>query len=92
MIEMSWYNPNKTLTHNALFNFIIGNRSCGKSYGLKKRVIKNFLDKGQQFILLRRFKDELDKSKEQYFDDVVLNKEFKAEVKFANDCYYINGK
>jgi len=89
---MAWYEPNRTLTHNALFNFIIGNRSSGKSYGLKKRVIKNFLDKGQQFILLRRFKDELDKSKESYFDDVVYNKEFNADVKFANDCYFINGK
>lgn len=86
-----WYDPNKTLTHNALFNLIIGNRSSGKSYGLKKRVIKNFIDKGQQFVYLRRYKDELDKSKDTYFDDVILNNEFpEYKITFENDCYLIN--
>jgi hypothetical protein len=90
---MPWYDPNKTLTHNALFNFIIGNRSSGKSYGLKKRVIKNFIDKGHQFIYLRRYKDELDKSKESYFNDILFNKEFPDDViKFDGDCYYLNDK
>lgn len=90
---MGWYDPNKTLTHNALFNLVIGNRSCGKSYGLKKRVIKNFKEKGQQFIYLRRYKDELDKSKESYFDDVIINNEFPDDkITFENDCYFLNGQ
>lgn len=90
---MAWYDPNKTLTHNALFNLIIGNRSSGKSYGLKKRVIKNFLEKGQQFIYLRRYKDELDKSKESYFDDVIINNEFPGcKITFEADCYFVDGK
>ncbi len=88
---MAWYDPNKTLTHNALFNYIIGNRSCGKSYGLKKRVIKDFKNKGHKFIYLRRYKDELDKSKEKYFDDIILNNEFPNDViTYENDCYYLN--
>lgn len=90
---MAWYDPNKTLTHNALFNIIIGARSCGKSYGLKKRVIKNFKDKGQQFIYLRRYKDELDKSKEGYFDDIILQQEFpEDQITYENDCYFLNGQ
>jgi hypothetical protein len=88
---VSWYDPNKTLTHNALYNLIIGNRSCGKSYGLKKRVVKNFIEKGQQFIYLRRYKDELDKSKESYFDDIIINNEFPdCKIEFKEDCYFIN--
>lgn len=72
---------------------IIGNRSSGKSYGLKKRVVKNFLEKGQQFIYLRRYKDELDKSKETYFDDILLNQEFPGhKIEFADDKYFINDK
>lgn len=92
IILSEWYDPNKTLTHNALFNFIIGNRSSGKSYGLKKRVVKNFKDKGQQFIYLRRYKDELDKSKDSYFDDIIYNNEFPDDkITFENDCYFLNG-
>lgn len=88
---MSWYDPNKTLTHNALFNLIIGNRSSGKSYGLKKRAIKNFKDKGQQFVYLRRYKDELDNSKESYFNDIILNQEFPEDkITFEADCYFLN--
>ena len=90
---MAWYDPNKTLTHNALFNIIIGARSCGKSYGLKKRVIKNFKDKQQHFIYLRRYGNELDESKEKYFDDIIFNNEFPDDViTFENDCYFLNGQ
>lgn len=87
-----WYDPNKTLTHNALFNFIIGNRSSGKSYGLKKRVIKNFKEKGQQFIYLRRYGNELDESKETYFDDIILDSVFPDDkIEFKDDKYFLNG-
>jgi hypothetical protein len=90
---MSWYDPNKTLTHNALFNLVIGNRSSGKSYGWKKRVIKNFLEKGQQFIYLRRYKDELDKSKESYFDDIILDNVFSGhKITYESDCYFVDEK
>lgn len=89
---MAWYDPNKTLTHNALFNIIIGSRSVGKSYGIKKRVIKTFKETGKQFVYLRRFDSELDESKETYFDDIVYNREFPDdEIKFEQDCYLVNG-
>lgn len=90
---MAWYDPNKTLTHNALFNLIIGNRSSGKSYGLKKRVIKNYKEKGWQFVYLRRYGDELDKSKDTYFNDIIENREFPDDtITFENDCFLINGQ
>lgn len=87
-----WYDDSRTLTHNALFNLIIGNRSSGKSYALKKRVIKNYKDKGEHFVYLRRYKDELDKSKGSYFDDIILEEVFPDDkITFDNDCYFING-
>lgn len=88
---MAWYDINKTLTYNCLFNFIIGNRGCGKTYGAKKRAIKLFLDKGHQFIYLRRYKEELDETAESYFNDIILNEEFPDTIiDYRNGCYFVN--
>jgi len=91
-LKQIWYDVNKTLTHNALFNLIIGNRSSGKSFSLKKKCISEFKKNGRQFIYLRRFKDELDQSKESYFDDIVMEGIFPNDkITFENDCYFLNG-
>ena len=90
---MAWYDINKTLTYNCLFNFILGNRSCGKSYGAKKRAIKLYKNKGHQFIYLRRYKEELDQTAESYFNDIIVNEEFPNDViEYKNGCYFINGE
>jgi hypothetical protein len=87
-----WYDPNKTLTHNALFNMVVGERSSGKSYGLKKKVVKKFKESGKQFVYLRRYKDELDETKGSYFDDIIFNNEFPDDkITFENDMYFLNG-
>lgn len=64
-----FYNPHKLLTYNALFNFIIGNRGAGKTYGFKRWAIKDFLKTGAQFIYLRRYKTEFDDFK-NFFADI----------------------
>ena len=78
----------KPLSYNCLFNFIVGARGVGKSYGCKKWAIKDFLKNGNQFVYVRRYKEELKKIK-QFFDDIAP--EF-PEVKFkVNPPYfYIN--
>lgn len=88
-----WYDINKTLSYNCLFNFVIGSRGCGKTYGAKKRAIKLFLDKGYQFIYLRRYKDELDETAESYFNDIILNNEFPdVIIEYRSGCYFVNDK
>lgn len=88
---MAWYDINKTLTYNCLFNFIIGNRGSGKTYGAKKRAVKQFLDKGYQFVYLRRFQEELDETAESYFNDIILNNEFPdAVIEYRGGQYFIN--
>lgn len=88
---MAWYDINKTLTYNCLFNFIIGNRGSGKTYGAKKRAIKLFLDKGYQFVYLRRFQDELNETAESYFNDIIVNNEFPdVVIEYRNGEYFIN--
>ena len=88
---MAWYDINKTLSYNCLFNFVIGNRGSGKTYGGKKRAIKQFLEKGHQFVYLRRFKEELDETADSYFNDIILNREFpNATIEYKNGCYFVN--
>lgn len=86
-----WYDIGQTLTYNCLFNFVIGPRGSGKTYGAKKRAIKLFLDKGHQFVYLRRYQDELAETAESYFNDIILNREFPdVEIKYKDGCYYVN--
>ena len=86
-----WYDINKTLSYNCLFNFVIGSRGCGKTYGAKKRAIKLFLDKGHQFVYLRRYKEELDETAESYFNDIILNNEFpNVTIEYRAGCYFVN--
>lgn len=61
----------RTLTYNALFNFIVGNRGGGKSYGAKKRCIDNFIKRKEQFGYIRRYKEDLKKPMQQFFDDIM---------------------
>lgn len=61
----------RTLTHNMLFNFIVGNRGGGKSYGAKKWGIDSFIKKKEQFVYVRRYKDDLKKPMQQFFQDIL---------------------
>lgn len=86
-----WYDVGQTLSYNCLFNFVIGSRGCGKTYALKKRAVKLFLEKGHQFVYLRRFQEELDETAESYFNDIILNEEFpNVVIEYRGGAYYIN--
>lgn len=85
-----YYNPNKMLSYNRILNFIIGARGIGKSYGMKKYPIKRFLNNGEQFIYVRRYKDELKKIG-NYFNDI--KKEFpETDFKVKGRQLFINDK
>lgn len=92
MIDKSYYwNIGSTLTHNSLFNFIIGNRGGGKSYGVKEYVLKNFIKKHEQFAYVRRYKDDLIEPMKQFFKDVI--QEFPDyEYKIDNMKFYFRKK
>ena len=65
-----YYDPHDLETFNSLFNFSIGERGKGKTYSLaKKRPIERFLKYGEQFIYLRRYKNEL-VTIGKFFDDI----------------------
>lgn len=88
-----FYNFTNVLSYNALFNFILGERGVGKTYGALKFVINRFIKSGEQFVYLRRYKSELKKSVPHLFDAIVQNEEFPDNNLFVKgDTMYIDGK
>lgn len=89
-IDFYW-NIYKTLTHNALFNLILSIRGNGKTYGVKKRCIENFIKKREQFAYVRRYKDDIPESLSEFWKDV--GKEFgDYEYKVEGKKIYIRLK
>lgn len=66
-----YYNADTTLSRDRLFNFVVGARGAGKTYGAKDRAIRNFLKRGEQFVYIRRYETELPAAEmRNFFDDI----------------------
>lgn len=65
-----FYSGSRTLTHNCLFNFVVGPRGDGKTYWSKKWAITDFIKNEAQFIYVRRYAKESKKSVKTFFDDI----------------------
>lgn len=90
MDKSLYYNPQKLLSYNRILSFCIGARGIGKSYAYKVHTVKRFLNHGEQFIYLRRYKPELRKVS-NYFDNI--KQEFPGvEFKVKGRELYINSK
>lgn len=93
-----YYTLDTVLSYNALINFIIGERGCGKSYSAKKFVAKRFIKKHKQFVYIRRYKTELKEAMYKdglpmFFDQIKNDPELQGH-KFSNkkDTMYIDDK
>ena len=89
--ESIFWNLRRTLTHNALFYIILGNRGGGKSFGAKWYAIDRFIKNGEQFGYIRRYKEDLTNSMKQFFKDI----EYKYpdyEFKVDKNNFYIRIK
>ena len=71
-----YYDYSKILTYNAFINFLIGERGVGKTYGASKFVTSRFINKGEEFVYIRRYKSELAKSVPEFFKALINNDEF----------------
>lgn len=94
-----YWNPERVVSHNCLYNFIIGPRGTGKTYGALKRGIKRFLKSPEehpsQFMYVRRIKTELKKlttsNHGRLFDAVA--KEFPAhKLEAKGDVLYCDDR
>lgn len=90
----NYYNYSKILSFNGTYNLLIGNRGQGKTYGAKKKALKDAIKKGDQFIYLRRYKEELATARNTFFEDikeVFPEHDFKVSG-FAALCAHISSR
>lgn len=73
-----YYNWGLTLSYNADVTMVITLRGKGKTYGLRKQCIKDFLKDGARFVEVCRFKDEIQDVMDGYFDKLIEKDEFKG--------------
>jgi hypothetical protein len=66
----SYYDFGPVLSRNGVYNFILGARGLGKTYGAKRKAIRDYIAKGDQFIYLRRYNTELKSVKTTFIADI----------------------
>ncbi len=88
-----YYDYSKILTYNAFLNFLIGERGVGKTYGASKFVTKQFINKGEEFVYIKRFKSDLQKAVPEFFQELVKNNEFSDhELSAKSSKFYIDNQ
>lgn len=89
MAENFYWNLNKTMSYNKLFNFIVGSRGAGKTYGSKQYVLNRWLKKQEQFVYMRRYNSELKLNKDIWRD---MRLEFpEHDLTQKHQAYFVNG-
>lgn len=66
----SYYDFGPLISRNAVYNFVVGARGVGKTYGAKRKAIRDFLKQGDQFVYLRRYNTELKSVKNTFIADI----------------------
>lgn len=74
--ESIWWNPNRIMSYNCLFNFIVGPTGCGKGFAITEMLIRKAIYEGKQFIHLRRSDVEQKLAKKKFFDDMMDQDKF----------------
>lgn len=91
-MDSIYYSIFPLLSYDYLWNMIIGERGNGKTYGVKKYFINNFIKKGWQFVWIRRYETEFDDFSE-FFSDIEKNNEFSDhEFKVKGKRLYCDDK
>ena len=81
---MEYYDWNKTLSYDADVTMVVGARGIGKTYGLRKQFIRDYLNNGYRFVELTRHAKQLSGFTSSYFSRIIENKEF-PDYEFRTD-------
>lgn len=92
-----YYTPDKLLSRNCLLNFVIGERGVGKSFSFKNYCVQDYIKNGNQFIYLRRYKEELQLACSSFFKDLQaagFYKDHEFNVKGSKNLtqFYMDGE
>jgi len=68
--EFEYYDYRAINSRNALWRFVAGPRSIGKTYGAKVDAVKRAIHSGEQTLWIRRSDTELGPAKTRFFDTI----------------------
>lgn len=76
-MESKYYDWNKTISYDADVTVVISMRGFGKTYGLRKQCISDYINNGYRFVQIVRFKNSIPNIAADYFGKVSKEKKFK---------------
>ena len=79
------YDIHRILTYNSFINILIGERGVGKTFTTSEFVTSEFIKKKHEFVYVRRYKTELQKSVKSFFNALI------KENKFPDHTLYTKG-
>lgn len=86
-----WIDVEKILSYKRKFNFILSDRTAGKTYGVTKHLVKNFLETKQKFIVLKR--NEVDIDNVRGWGNKVIREQFPDhELNLNKRTIFIDGE
>lgn len=77
-----YYNWAKTLSYDADVTMVVGARGVGKTYGIRKQCVNDYIKHGYRFVEISRYKAETKEISPGYFDKIAA--EF-PEYQFKTD-------
>lgn len=82
MAEKQYWSADAILSTKSDINMVLGEKGNGKSYDIKKRLIKNFLENGKKFAYFRRYKEDIrDLDVEEWLADMVADNKGNQVIK-----------
>lgn len=74
------WDPSNVMGSKSLINIVTGARTFGKTYAMKKIMIKRFIDRGETSTVTRYFESNIKTMCDNgnYFGDIMINEEFKG--------------
>ena len=83
-----YYDWHKTISYDADVTMVVGPRGIGKTFGLRKQCISDYIKRGYRMVEVVRYKNELSRVSDNYFDRLAQQPEFE-EYKFRSDSRYM---
>lgn len=89
----TYYDWEKTLSYDADVTMVIGARGYGKTYGLRRQFLRDYIRSGYRFCEVVRYKDELSSVAANYFERLLRTPEFDQYIcKYEGRKCYIAKK
>lgn len=82
-----FYDWAKTLSYDADVTMVIGARGIGKTFGLRRQCIRDFIKDGSRFVEITRYNNELSGVSDGYFNRLSELPEF-GDYVFKTDARY----